>query len=658
MDTQSLYNQALEMYRQGNLAGAEQICLDILSTASADAGAMHMLGALRAQQGRFDEALASFDRMLAAQPESFEANLGRANALYRLNRFDAALTAYDNAVAIRPRHASALNNRGNTKLALGHFEAALVDYDAAIALKPHGAEAHYNRGNALVEMKRDDDAVAAYSRALAIQPNHVSALNNNANVLRRLKRFDEALENYGRALMVTPDNVTSLGNRGDTLNQVRRPDEALTDLDRALAIDPGNPDLLTARGNALACLKRFDEALAAYERALAITPDFAAALGSSGVVIWNMGRLEEALARLDRAVELDPGRAPLWSSRGNALRDLGKLDEALQSYDRAIRLEPDYAEAQWNKSLCLLLMERFAEGWALYSWHRRLPAPVEVRDYPQPYWSGAEDLGGKTVLVFSDLGLGDTLQFCRYLPRMQATGARIIIDARASLRWLLACAFPTVELSGPVPRFDYQVSMIDLPAIFRAGIEPIPAAPYLKGEPARLEGWRAQLGTSGFKVGITWQGHRRAFMGGRAFQLSDMEPLSHVPGVRLISLQKNDGTEQMSGANFPVESLGTAFDNGTDAFIDTASIMECLDLVITPDTALAHLAGALGRPVWIALRHIPDWRWHMGRADSPWYPTARLFRQTMDGDWAPVFAEIARALPDFATPSLTTGRTP
>jgi tetratricopeptide (TPR) repeat protein len=651
MDTQSLYNQAVKMYRHGNLAGAERLCLEILSAASADPGAMHMLGALRARQGRFDEALAGFDKMLAAQPESFEANFGRANALYRLNRFDAALTAYDNALTIRPRHASALNNRGNTRLALGHFEAALADYDAAIALKPNGAEAHYNRGNVLVEMKRDNDAVAAYARALAIQPDHVSALNNNANVLRRLKRFDEALENYGRALLVAPDNVTALGNRGDTLNQVQRPHEALTDLDRALAISPDNADLLTARGNALACLKRFDEALAAYEQALAITPDSAAALGSSGVVIWNMGRLEEALARLDRAVALDPSRAPLWSSRGNALRDLGKLDEALQSYDQAIRLEPDYAEALWNKSLCLLLVERFAEGWALYPWHRRLPAPVEVRDYPQPYWSGAEDLNGRTILVYSGLGLGDTLQFCRYLAWLQAKGAQVIVDAQASLRRLLACAFPRVEFAGHAPRFDYQVSMIDLPAIFRAGIEPIPAAPYLKGEPARLDGWRARLGTNGFKVGIAWQGHKRAFMGRRAFQLSDLEPLSHVPGVRLICLQKNDGTEQMPGANFPVESLGTAFDDGTDAFIDTASIMECLDLVITPDTALAHLAGGLGRPVWIALRHIPDWRWHVGRADSPWYPTARLFRQTSDGDWSPVFAEIAKALLDFTKQS-------
>jgi hypothetical protein len=424
---------------------------------------------------------------------------------------------------------------------------------------------------------------------------------------------------------------------------MQRPDEALTDLDRAVAISPGNAGLLTVRGNVLACLKRSDEALAAFEQALAIAPNSASALGSSGVVIWNMGRLEEALVRLDQAVALDPGRAPLWSSRGNALRDLDRLDEALQSYDRAIQLEPDYAEALWNKSQCLLLLERFAEGWALYPWHRRLPAPIEVRDYPQPYWNGAEDLSGKTLLVYSDLGLGDTLQFCRYVPRLQAKGVRVIVDVPAALRRLLACAFPDVEFAGPAPRFDYQVSMIDLPAIFRAGIEPIPAMPYLKSEPDRLESWRARLGTNGFKVGIAWQGQKRAFMGQRAFQLSDLEPLSRIPGVRLISLQKNDGAEQISGANFPVESLG-AFDDGADAFIDTAAIMECLDLVVTPDTALAHLAGGLGRLVWIALRHVPDWRWHRDRADSPWYPSARLFRQTMAGDWTSVFAEIARAL--------------
>jgi hypothetical protein len=225
-------------------------------------------------------------------------------------------------------------------------------------------------------------------------------------------------------------------------------------------------------------------------------------------------------------------------------------------------------------------------------------------------------------------------------------GAHVLVDAQPSLRWLLEASFPGLGFADEATtQFDYVAAMIDLPAIFRAGCDAVPVEfPYLKADTGRLPAWNRRIGGHGLKVGIAWQGKTRVFLGGRAFALDEFEPLSKIPGVRLISLQKGDGTEQLADCGFAVETLGSNFDTGSDAFIDTMAVMAHLDLVITPDTALAHLAGALGRDVWIALRHAPDWRWHREGADSMWYPTARLFRQARDRTWAPVFADIATAL--------------
>ncbi len=491
---------------------------------------------------------------------------------------------------------------------------ALASYDKALAIRPDYAEALTSRGNALVELRRLDDAVASYDRALAIRPDYADALNNRGNVLQDLKRFNEALANFNRALAIRPDYVKALNNRGNVLQDLKRLDEALASYDEALAIRPDYAEALTNRGNVLQDLKRFNEALASYDKALAIRPDYAEAL----------------------------------TNRGNVLQDLKRLDEALASYDKALAVRPDYAEALKNRGRLALLEGRYAEGWRDYEsrWEARR-APTRRLLAPWPQWKG-EDLRGKRIIVYDEQGLGDVIQCSRFLTLLASRGARVTFLVRASLHRLFRPFAPSVRMVDKPPieeSFDFQSALMSLPGSFGATLENIPAdIPYLGPEEPLVALWRERLGHQGFKVGICWQGspdYRDDHS--RSIPLRCFQSLARLPGVRLISLQKHHGLDQLENlpSDMRVETLDEDFDHGPDAFVDTAAVTSCLDLVITSDTSIAHLAGALGRPVWVALKHVPHWLWMLGRTDSPWYPTMTLYRQEVRDDWSSVFRALA-----------------
>jgi len=463
------------------------------------------------------------------------------------------------------------------------------------------------------------EALEWIGAALALKPDAPDALFNYGNILKGGGQLDEALAAYERALAVRPDYAAALGGRAETLN---------------------------IKGNALRQAQRFQEAIDYYDRALANAPHYPDALNNRAVVLWSMGRFDDALAGFDAALAAKPGYAEAHYNRGNVLRDMLRLDEAMQSYDRAIALHPDFAQAHSNKGFCALLAGDFAQGLPLYEWRKRLNPPIEARSYPVPLWTGTEDIAGKTLFLYAEQGLGDTIQFYRFVGPLLARGARVILSAQDSLLRLLENAIPAIELvaSRTVPRaFDYHIPLTSLALALGVAVDSIPAStPYLKAEPERVARWKARIGDQGFKIGISWQGNRD-IMPGRAIPLSAFRGLAGVQGVRLISLQKGDGVAQLD--ELPqVESLGEDLDYGADAFLDTAAVMEHLDLVITLDSVQAHLAGALARPVWVALKKVPDWRWLLGRKDSPWYPGMTLFRQSTDGDWASVFAEMEAQL--------------
>ncbi len=370
------------------------------------------------------------------------------------------------------------------------------------------------------------------------------------------------------------------------------------------------------------------------------------ACNNLGIALKDQGRLDEAVACFRRALQLTPNFAEAYNNLGIALKDQGKLDEAVANYSRALQLKPDYADAHWNRALVWLLQGDWQRGWPEYQW--RWHTHFVPSRFPRPVWQG-ESLRGKTILLHAEQGLGDTIQFIRYASLVKQLGATVIVGCPKTLSRLLENC-PGIDRlvvqDDDLPAFDVHAPIMSLPGIFKTTVANIPAPiPYFFVQTALLESWRERLSRlDGFKIGISWQGNPK-FPGDRfrSIPLRHYAPLAQLPGVRLISIQKGAGTEQL--AEFRARFAVTDFASEIGDFVDTAAVMKNLDLVITSDTAVAHLAGALGVPVWVALCSAPDWRWLLERSDCAWYPTMRLFRQKTLGDWPDVFARMAAALP-------------
>ncbi len=388
-------------------------------------------------------------------------------------------------------------------------------------------------------------------------------------------------------------------------------------------------------GHALSDSGQPDAAIEAYRAAKALKPGLPDIRNNLGMALRQANRLADAEQELRQA----PPEPEALANLSSVQKELGAFAEAEATLRQALRLAPDSPVLRYNWSLLMLLLGRTNEAWD--GWEQRFRAgAIFGRPFSQPQWQG-EPLGNRTLLVHTEQGLGDVIQFARYLP---AVPGHVIFEAPPRLMRLLASnpAMPEMIPAGaPVPRVDGVIPLLSLPA--RTKVTPA-EPPYLFAEPDRVAAWRQRIGPTGFRIGINWQGYSGRFEDkGRSFPLSTFQPLA-APGVRLISLQKGEGEEQLPGAGFAVETLD-GLDAGPDGFLDTAAVMANLDLIITSDTSIAHLAGALGRPVWVALRRVPDWRWMLDRDDSPWYPTMRLFRQSEDEDWVPVVAAMKAALP-------------
>jgi tetratricopeptide (TPR) repeat protein len=565
----------------------------------------------------------------------------------------------------------------------GDLAAAERLYRAILRSEPRHFDATQLLGAVLFSRGRYADAVPVLRRAIAFNPNVAAVHNNLGGAVRALGETQAALPHFDRALALDADYADARNNRGNVHFDLCRMDEALADYERALALRPDFPNALQKSARILAAKGRGEEARARDERALSIGPVSAELFLRSGNVLYDLGRPAEALSRYDQALALDTRRKPIWISRGAALEALDRPADALANFEQALEALPGDADLICNKAMMLALLRRTEEACALYreaaalgpenpdvqtsyamgllamgDFEAGLPA-YEYRwgqrgrfgrrpEFALPVWRG-EALTAKRVLVYTEQGLGDLVQFARYLPLLQAQGAEVSLLALQRMHALLHAAFPTVTLFGDpgavdVTRFDLQCALASLPFGFGTRLETIPAdVPYLKADPARVARWRERIGGHGLRVGICWQGNPSIEVDAkRSMPLACFAPLARVPGVRLISLQHKDGLGQLDGVDW-VERWDD-FDTGADAFADAMAMMECVDLVIAPDTSVIHVAGALARPVWVPLRYVPDWRWMLDRDDTPWYPTMRLFRQEVPGEWIGVFERMRGAL--------------
>jgi tetratricopeptide (TPR) repeat protein len=584
------------------------------------------------------------NEMLAAALDHHQANrLHEAEALYR------------EIVAVEPTNVDAWHLLGILSQQTGKRAEARSSLSRAIGLNPDIAELHYNLGLVLLSEGKCEEAIGCFQRALEIKPGFDDAKNNlglalNDRGLACRARGDSRgeLENYQRAIELNPNVAGIHVNMGIALKGLGQTDEAIACFRRALELDPNVAVASSSLGLALYERGEIEAAIRLYRKALHQDGADAGTHNNLGLALRLQGRIAEAAQCFRRALELGLDQAEVHSNLGLALHDLGELDEAVVCYERALERDPEFIDGQVAFSTLLLLKGDFEAGWPKYEW-RWKTGQFKAGDFPQPRWNG-EPLAGKTILLQAEQGLGDTIQFVRYAAVLKEMGAKVVFECQKPLMKLLA-SYRGIDLlvaeGSELPEFDFHLPLLSVLRVLKTSLVTIPrGVPYLFANPELVAYWRGQLAEMrGFKIGINWHGRAGHVQAERRdIPIRYFASLAMLPAVRLLSLQKDGGRELTAPAAKAIVDLGDQIDREHGAFMDTAAIMKLVDLVVTSDTAIAHLAGGLGVPVWLATAYAPDWRWMTGREDSPWYPTMRLFRQTKVGQWEDVFDRMARTL--------------
>ncbi len=583
-------NIAADLFGQGDLKGAAVLYRNVLKSDPENIDALHRLGVVLGDAGLYDQALPFFERALALGEPNSGVLFNYGVALRALNQLTGASRAFRHAAEASPGRADCWFNLGETEWRLGRENSAIDAYRKAAAITPDDPDIWFNLANALAETGEFIDAEAAYHAVIQLRPGDIDACYNLASLLLDHRDLQRAAVNFRKVLAVAPDRVEARLKLGQCLQKQGRFNDAAGILTGGVKDDPS---LLSGLANVYRDLGRFDDATEALDKALQMTPDNTEALGNRALLLHHQGH----------------------------------LNDAIDAYLTAIKTAPDHDLLHLNLAQTLLLAGKFEDGWAEFEWRLKQPdLAKKFAGMPGELWRG-EPLTGKTVLVVCEQGVGDAIQFARYLRPLGETGAKIILDAPARLHRL----FRSLNVEIGFAEADYHIPLLSLP--HRLGLSDIPTGTsYLSSAPKTLN-------TVGPNIGIAWQGNPNY----------EMDYLRSIPLDRLTHLFDHPD------ANFYSLQLGHAADHANviepdalrdteAAFVDTASLMMSLDLIITSDTAIPHLAGALGRPVWVMLPYAPDWRWQLGRDDSPWYPSMRLFRQPAPGDWDAVVADVMAAL--------------
>ncbi|WP_414444194.1 tetratricopeptide repeat protein [Burkholderia sp. 22PA0106] len=609
---ESVFDRAFAAHRAGRLMEAERDYRAALVANPSDADALHLFGVLRHQQGQNQEAADLVGRAVALRPNDAALHLNLGNALRALGRIDDAIDRFRNALTLAPDFSLAHYNLGNAYAAQERHEDAADAFERALRLSPGDASIHNNLGNALNALGRHDEAFAAFRRALALRPGHAGAHNNLGMALAALGQADEALAHFRAALDAEPGFAAAHFNLGNTLDAIGRHDEAIRAFEAVLAMHPAFPLALLGLGNALAAL----------------------------------GRHGEARTRYERAVGLDPSLVPAWLNLGTAHHALGAHELALRAFDQALRLAPDHTLARMHRAVTLLTLRDFARGLPEYEARHALPGVSDAGALPR--WRG-EPIASRTLLVRAEQGFGDTLQFVRFVPLARERCARLVLEVQPELLPLiepLAKPWRVSVVAQGRQRIeaDLSCSLLSLPYALGLGFDDIPApTSYLSVPDAARRRFRGSLGgQSRRKLGIVWSG-RRQVQENRAAPLAALAPLFEIPGIDWIVLQPDLSPADRAALDAHPQRARIRTVDGLDDFAATAALIDRLDGVVSIDTAVAHLTGALGKPLWLMLAFAADWRWFTG-SDSPWYRRADLFRQPSPGDWAPVVAAVAASV--------------
>jgi tetratricopeptide (TPR) repeat protein len=673
-----LLDQAVELHRANRFDEAEAVYRQVLTLDPREANSLTNIGTIFFQRGQLAEGIPFFEASLQAKPNQPNALSNLAHGLTKLGRFEEARDACEKAVDLEPVNADAWNNLGNARRELGDNEGAITAYEQAHALQPTMITALGNLSTLLRGLKLPGAAAETLKRALAIDPYYVDAWNELGNCLQEMKQEEEALAAYEEALKVKPDHPEALSNISVALTALKRFDDAVAYADRAIAARHDYPEAWHNRGNAQRGRKRFEEALADFRRALELKPDLADARNNMGIVLHEQGLRDEALAQFDLAQAINPNLGETHGNRANVLRELNRFDEALAEYDTAIalkkdlrdahnnraiclaemgrideaiaefdeaqRIDPSFAEAPWNRSILLIMAGRDAEGWPDYElrWKRQ-----EFENTPDPYgkapWLGERDIAGKVLMITAEQGIGDTLQMLRYIPLLADKGIKVVAAVQNALVELTQGVPGVWSVLGerqPIPHWDEYIPTMSLPLAFGGDQASYPRnVPYISVPAEAKARWAERLGPrTKPRIGLAWSGSRdHKNDRNRSVALSTIAPLLDLD-AEFISLQID-----YREADLPLDARILDLKDEIKSFVDTAAIVEQVDLVISVDTSVAHVTGALGTPLWLLLPYMADFRWYREGDETLWYPSARLWRQGDDRVWPPVIERVKAA---------------
>jgi tetratricopeptide (TPR) repeat protein len=614
------------------------------------------LGYALKSQGLLDEAQEAFEAAARINPTDPMARLNLGNLAFERRQLELARMHFETALGMAPELAEAHNAIGTVLAETKDFRTAEPHYREAVRLKPELVEARTNLALALRELKQLDEAEIVARSAIQMAPQLGDAYDNLGLVLSDQERYAEAEAAFSEALRLKPAFARAHSNLAVVLNRTERYAEAEAQARESLRL---KPDYAPAHGNLATALHeqgKLEEARLHLREALRLEPESGEAHNNMGVALQEQERYEEAETLGRRAVELKPDDHGALTNLANTLTALGQREEALELFQRAIALKPNFADAHVNLAIALLQVERFEEAWPEYEWRWRVQKwQYKPRDFTEPLWTGQDIPPGQTLLLHGEQGLGDTLHFCRYVPKA-ASRARIVLEVPEPLVRLMRC-LPGVDQviarGEKLPHFDWQTPLMTLPLAFGTTKETIPNdVPYLTTDPALVARWRERTDAlSGLKVGLVWAGNPKLPRDRqRSISFAKFAGLFELEGVSFVSLQKGDGERPSEGSR--VHDWTAEIED----FADTAALIETLDLVIGVDTSVIHVAGALAKPTWLLNRYSPDWRWLREGEGSDWYPTLRQFRQPAPGDWESVLLRVTEALKELAVPPKRRGR--
>ena len=645
------FKLAIELIQNKKITDAKILFNEILFADPRHAESWFYSALIAEKEGSPQDAIRYLETALEIDSQNLKYLYTIGDFYYEQNYLEQGIKIFENIIKIQPDDYNGYYNLANFLQKQKKYDQAILNFQKVLELDDKNVNAIYNLGNIFTDIKEYKYATQCFTKVIQLQPNSDDALNNLGFLQLELGNYEEALEFLNKAISINPGSLSALNNLGKVHEKKSLYSEAIGYFNKAIKLNPNHAESYSNLAAILIELMRFEDAIVYLHRALDLDPNMPSAYNNTGKALYKLNRLDEALLNYTRAIDIFPDYVEAYTNLGVLFDELFCHDKAIINFDKAILIKNNYADAYWNKALSLLRCGDFRNGFILYEWRWKVDGlELKNRPYDQPLWLGNENIQNKTILLYAEQGLGDTIQFCRYAKLVKELGAIVLLEVPKPLLSLLSDLEGVdllIESGNKLPDFDYHCPLMSLPLAFKSELASIPNRnPYLAVDNNKHEKWVQKLGVKPkLQVGLVWSGsttHKNDH--NRSLTLKQLLPyLSDL--CEYVSLQKEVreiDKQVLNGSN--IKQHGDELND----FSDTAALCELMDLVISVDTSVAHLAGAIGKTTWVLLPHVPDWRWLLDREDSPWYPSIKIYRQPSHGDWDSVMKRIRHDLIEYS----------